>query len=120
MLVGNRLRTLRESKNLSQADIEQRTGLRRCYISRVENGRTIPSVETLERLAHGLEMKLYQFLYDGDGPPPLRAEHPATDHWPQSHGYLQKMTRYLSRMKESDRHVLLDFARRMGIERRKH
>jgi transcriptional regulator with XRE-family HTH domain len=56
MILGDRVRLLREGKNLSQADIEERTGLMRCYISRVERGRTIPSVETLEKIAHGLEV----------------------------------------------------------------
>ena len=50
MLIGDRLREFREAKNLSQGDIENRTGLKRSYISRVENGHTIPSVETLEKV----------------------------------------------------------------------
>ena len=49
MVIGNRLKELRESKNLSQGDIEKRTGLLRCYISRVENGHTVPAIETLKR-----------------------------------------------------------------------
>jgi transcriptional regulator with XRE-family HTH domain len=47
MMIGNRLRAIREQKNLSQGDIEERTGLLRCYISRVENGHTVPAIETL-------------------------------------------------------------------------
>src|SRR5215467_4540036 len=69
MLIGNRLRALRESKNLSQGDIEKRTGLLRCYISRVENGHTVPAIETIEKLARALEVPLYQIFYDGDEPP---------------------------------------------------
>jgi transcriptional regulator with XRE-family HTH domain len=55
MVIGNRLKELRES-NLSQGDIEKRTGLLRCYISRVENGHTVPAVETLEKMARALEV----------------------------------------------------------------
>ena len=55
MVIGNRLKELRESKQLSQGDIEKRTGLLRCYISRVENGHTVPSIETLEKMARALE-----------------------------------------------------------------
>ncbi len=51
MVIGDRLKTLRETKDLSQGDIEKRTGLLRCYVSRVENGHTVPSVETLEKFA---------------------------------------------------------------------
>ena len=51
MVIGERLRELRKAKNLSQGDIEKRTGMLRCYTSRVENGHTVPSVETLEKYA---------------------------------------------------------------------
>ena len=53
MIVGDRLKTLREAKDLSQGDIEKRTDLLRCYVSRVENGHTVPSVETLEKICRG-------------------------------------------------------------------
>src|ERR1700721_3214550 len=71
MVIGDRLRAMREAKQLSQGDIEKRTGLLRCYISRVENGHTVPAVETLEKLARALEVPLYQLFYDGDKPPQL-------------------------------------------------
>src|SRR5581483_9591669 len=69
MVISDRLRGLREAKRLSQGDIEKRTGLLRCYISRVENGHTIPSIETMEKLARALEVPLYQLFYDGEKPP---------------------------------------------------
>ncbi len=56
MIIGDRLRVLREHKKLSQGDIEKRTGLLRCYISRVEYGHTLPAVETLEKFARALEV----------------------------------------------------------------
>ncbi|HXX18638.1 MAG TPA: helix-turn-helix domain-containing protein [Candidatus Acidoferrum sp.] len=71
MVIADRLRALREEKKLSQGDIEKRTGLLRCYISRVENGHTVPSVETLEKLARALEVPMYQLFYDGEEPPKL-------------------------------------------------
>src|SRR5882762_9640933 len=71
MDIGNRLTSLREQKKLSQGDIEKRTGLLRCYISRVENGHTVPAIETLEKIARALEMPLYQLMYDGTEPPKL-------------------------------------------------
>src|SRR5271167_1364526 len=71
MIIGDRLRALREEKKLSQGDIEKRTGLLRCYISRVENGHTVPAIETLEKLARALEVPLYQLFYDGEEPPEL-------------------------------------------------
>ena len=71
MIIGERIRLLREDKNLSQGDIEKRTGLLRCYISRVENGHTVPAIETLEKLARAMEVPLYQLFYDGEEPPAL-------------------------------------------------
>lgn len=68
MVIGDRLRELRQQKNLSQGDIEKKTGLLRCYLSRVENGHTVPSVETLEKLARALEIPMYQLFYEGARP----------------------------------------------------
>jgi len=62
MLIGDRLRAIREAKKLFQGDIEERSGLKRSYVSRVENGHTIPSVETLEKLGRALEVPLYQLF----------------------------------------------------------
>ena len=69
MVIGERLRGFREHKNLSQGDIERRTGLLRCYISRVENGHTVPAIETLEKSARAMEVPIYQFFYDGNEKP---------------------------------------------------
>ena len=69
MLIGERLKGMREDRNLSQADIEKRTGLLRVYISRVENGHTVPAIETLEKFARSLEVPLYALFYDGEKPP---------------------------------------------------
>jgi transcriptional regulator with XRE-family HTH domain len=59
LMIGERLRTIRESKNLSQGDIEQRTGMLRCYTSRVENGHTVPSLDTLAKYAQALEIPMF-------------------------------------------------------------
>jgi transcriptional regulator with XRE-family HTH domain len=64
MQIGAKLRELRIAKNLSQGDIQKRTGLFRCYTSRVEHGHTIPSIGTLEKYATALEVPLYRFFTD--------------------------------------------------------
>jgi transcriptional regulator with XRE-family HTH domain len=64
MVIGEQLKALREQKGLSQGDIEKRTGLLRCYISRVENGHTVPGVDTLEKLARALEVPMYRLFTD--------------------------------------------------------
>jgi transcriptional regulator with XRE-family HTH domain len=115
MDIGHRLSSLREHKKLSQGDIEERTGLLRCYISRVENGHTVPAIETLEKMARALEMPLYQLMYDGQEPPALPAKSNAkgSEEW-GSRGkdarFLRKVCRFLAAMTESDRELLLAFA----------
>jgi transcriptional regulator with XRE-family HTH domain len=69
MNIGQRLRELREAKGLSQGHIEKRTGLFRCYVSRVECGHTAPNLATLEKWAKALDLELYQLFYDGKGEP---------------------------------------------------
>ena len=70
MQIGQKLRELREAKEFSQGVIEKRTGLLRCYVSRVENGHTVPSVDTLEKWARALEVPLYKLFHDGEEPLP--------------------------------------------------
>jgi transcriptional regulator with XRE-family HTH domain len=79
MVIGGRLKELREEKNLSQGDVEKRTGLLRCYISRVENGHTVPAVPTLEKIARALEVPMYQIFHEGEVPASLRNMKPAKD-----------------------------------------
>ena len=71
MLIGERIRVIRERKQLSQVELAVRTGLVRSYISGVENGYIVPSVETLEKIARVLEVPLHRLFYDGDEPPSL-------------------------------------------------
>ena len=67
-MIGERLRDIRKEKQLSQGDLEERTGLSRCYLSRIENGHTTPSIETLEKLSGAMGVPLYQLFYQGSGP----------------------------------------------------
>src|SRR6202000_1909680 len=62
--IGTTIRGYRLQKGMSQGDIEKRTGLLRCYLSRVENGHTVPSLETLQKIAYALDLQLAQFFSD--------------------------------------------------------
>lgn len=124
MYVAERIRAYRETKNLSQGDIEKRTGLLRCYISRVENGHTVPSLETLEKISRSLEVPLYQLLYDGNGTPPERTEPKAQEGDWASKGrgkrLFQKLCQALARMSERDRATLLFTAGKLVSSRDGH
>jgi transcriptional regulator with XRE-family HTH domain len=121
MIIGERLRALRETKKMSQGDIEKRTGLLRCYISRVENGHTVPAIETLEKLARAMEVPLYQLFYDGEEPPelPNLPKRKTSDEiaWGSSGKqarFLARLRRLLSRIDEPDRRLLLYMAQKMA------
>jgi transcriptional regulator with XRE-family HTH domain len=110
MYIADRLRELREYKNLSQGDVEKRTGLLRCYISRVENGHTVPALETLEKFARALEVPLYQLFYEDEESPATkpRISVRKTDWASQGKGLriFAQLCRALSRMSERDRQIL--------------
>jgi len=124
MVIGQRIRELRKSKNLSQGDIEQRTGLLRCYTSRVENGHTVLSIDTLEKYARALEVPLYKFFYEGEEPP-RKSKLPSVEkteplwrtsgkEWPE----LRRFAKALSRMNDRERMLLLAMAQRMASRNR--
>src|SRR3981189_3774547 len=114
MVIGYRLKELRESKKLSQGDIEKRTGLLRCYISRVENGATVPASETLEKMARALEVPMYRLFHDGEAPASLRKlKPPKDDEWGSTGEdavYISKLRRLLATMKHNDHKFLLHLA----------
>jgi transcriptional regulator with XRE-family HTH domain len=121
MVIGERLSELREQKKLSQGDIEKRTGLLRCYVSRVENGHTVPSIETLEKMARALEVPLYRLFYDGDQPAkaPAVFNRKSSDEglWGSSGKdakYLNQLRRLLGKAKEDDRKLILYTLQKMA------
>ena len=124
MIIGDRLRTIREQKKLSQGDIEQRCGLLRCYVSRVENGHTVPSIERLEKMARALEVPLYRLFYDGEEPPklPNQLKRKSSDDivWGsegKQASYLHRLTKCLSKASEADRKLLMAMAQKMTAGR---
>jgi transcriptional regulator with XRE-family HTH domain len=118
MFIGDRLKTIRESKGMSQGDIEKRTGLLRCYISRVENGHTVPAIETLEKMARAMELPMYALFYDGEKPPAAKVAL-ANDN--QGFGAtgkdfrtLSRFRRLLGRTSAQDQKLLLYLASKMA------
>jgi transcriptional regulator with XRE-family HTH domain len=121
MIIGDRLREMREAKQLSQGDIEKRTGLLRCYISRVENGHTVPAIETLEKMARALEVPLYQLFYDGEEPPKLpnllkrkSSDDIAWGSTGKDARFLNKLRRVLGKSDEQNRKLILFMAQKMA------
>jgi transcriptional regulator with XRE-family HTH domain len=120
VFIGARLKAFRELKNLSQGDIENRTGLLRCYISRVENGHTVPAIETLEKMARAMEVPIYAFFYDGEQPPIVPSSSNTGSGWGSSGRearMLGKFRRLFSRTDQADIKLLLHIAQKMAKRR---
>jgi transcriptional regulator with XRE-family HTH domain len=121
MVIGDRIRALREQRGFSQGQIEKRTGLLRCYISRVENGHTVPSIDTVEKLARALEVPLYQIFWDGEEIPALAnlpermtENEVAADESPEQEQFIRRMAQLFYLLSEDDRQLLLTAAQRMA------
>lgn len=120
MILAERLKAFRELKKLSQGDIENRTGLLRCYISRVENGHTVPAIETLEKMARAMEIPIYALFYDGEQPPAAPPSSKAASGWGASGRdarVLGKFRRLFSQTDEADIKLLLHMAQKMAKKR---
>lgn len=105
--IGKTLKGFREHKRLSQGDIEKRTGLLRCYISRVENGHTVPSIETIEKISRALEMPVYQLFMGVEQAPLLGKNSGKSSGSRKEERQLSRFASLLSNMKERDRELLL-------------
>lgn len=110
MNIGETIRNFRLQKGMSQGDIEKRTGLLRCYLSRVENGHTIPSLDTLAKIANSLEIPLGQFFPEdpasGANLPQLSEEEVR---------FLSQIRRYSSSLNDSDRKLVLAMVKKMAV-----
>jgi len=123
MLIGTRLRQLRERKQMTQEEIEERIGLLRCYVSRVENSHTVPSLETLERFAGVLDVPLYELFFSGEeaAPTPSLTARRTLDELTRNNSnkgidaqFLLKLRNLLSRLTEPDRDFILSLAEKLA------
>jgi transcriptional regulator with XRE-family HTH domain len=110
MSIGSTIRTYRLQKGMSQGDIEKRTGLLRCYLSRVENGHTVPSLETLQKIAHALDLQLAEFFSDETVSRDMSSLRLSEDEI----RFLTQIQRYSSRLSENDRKLLLAMVRKFA------
>jgi transcriptional regulator with XRE-family HTH domain len=122
MVIGERLKELRGQKKMSQGDIEKRTGLLRCYISRAENGHSVPAIETLEKIARAMGVPLYQLFYDGEKPPVPGLPKIDDGGWGSSGRdarMLARFCRLLSRASKDDQKFLLAVAQKMSQKKKR-
>jgi transcriptional regulator with XRE-family HTH domain len=112
MEIGQKLHELRTAKSFSQGDIEKRTGMLRCYVSRVENGHTVPNLETLRKWAAALDVEMYQLFFEGEGKPQAASQRQASGLGSEEHNLVESYTR----LDKKDRRFLVALARKMANE----
>ena len=110
MKIGTTIRAHRLQRGLSQGDIEKKTGLLRCYLSRVENGHTVPSLDTLSKIAMALDLPIAHFFAEDGVTRQLNAQK-MTD---EELRFLTQIKRYSSNLNESDRKLLLAMVRKFA------
>ncbi len=110
MNIGSTIRTHRLQKGMSQGDIEKRTGLLRCYLSRVENGHTVPSLETLQKIARALDLQLAQFFAEDVVSKDLSTLRLSEDEI----RFLTQIQRYSANLSDGDRKLLLAMVRKFA------
>jgi transcriptional regulator with XRE-family HTH domain len=112
MNIGETIRKFRLQKGMSQGDIEKRTGLLRCYLSRVENGHTVPSLDTLSKIAESLEIPLSQFFSEAPGDGANGKSLPQLSE--EEVRFLSQIRRYASNLNDSDRKLVLAMVKKMA------
>ena len=110
MNIGETIRNFRLQKGMSQGDIEKRTGLLRCYLSRVENGHTVPSLDTLAKIAHSLDMPIAQFFASDTLALQMNTQNLSDDEL----RFLTQIRRYSSNLNESDRKLLMAMVKKFA------
>src|SRR6201991_1176167 len=108
--IGATIRDFRLQRGMSQGDIEKRTGLLRCYLSRVENGHTVPSLETLQKIAAALDLPLSQFFAEE----PVSRDVAALALSEDEIRFLTQIQRYSAHLSDSDRKLLLAMVRKFA------
>ena len=110
MNIGTTIRGYRQQKGMSQGDVEKKTGLLRCYLSRVENGHTVPSLETLQKIAGALSLPLSQFFADEI----VGREMASLTLSEDEIRFLTQIQRYSAHLTDSDRKLLLAMVRKFA------
>ena len=113
MNICDTIRNFRLQKGMSQGDIEKRTGLLRCYLSRVENGHTVPSLDTLSKIAGAMELPLSHFCSEPGNSNGSKALPQLSD---DELRFLSQIRRYSSNLNDSDRKLVIAMIKKMAMK----
>src|ERR1700757_1022919 len=112
--IGEVIRSYRSDRGLSQGDIERRTGLLRCYLSRVENGHTVPSLETLAKIAEAMEISLADFFPGTEAPRDKETQKMLGELSQDEIRFLAEIKKYSTTLSEGDKRLVLAMIRKMA------
>jgi transcriptional regulator with XRE-family HTH domain len=109
-LIGARILEFRKQRGLSQDDVQRATGFSHAYISNVERGQTLPSLESIERFADALQVPLSELFRSGEAGSKTRTTDPASD----PSDLLALLRAHVGTMTAKQREILLALALRLA------
>src|ERR1700745_299755 len=111
--VARAVRDARRGRNLSQRQLAGRMQVPRTYISKIENGKAMPTLSSLERLSAALQVDICELLRDGRSRQHEEMAEILADH------FLREISPYVSRMDAYHRSIFLNQVRDMALGRRR-
>jgi transcriptional regulator with XRE-family HTH domain len=112
--IGEVIKSYRSQRGLSQGDIERRTGLLRCYLSRVENGHTVPSLETLAKIAEAMDISLADFFPGTETPRDRETQKMLGELSQDEIRFLAEIKRFSTTLSDGDKRLVLAMIRKMA------
>ena len=103
--VANQVKEIRKARHMSQRQLASRMQVPRTYISKIENGKAIPTLGSLERLAKALDVDICQLVRDGHSKRDEEIAEILAD------PFLAELAQYLPQLESLQRSLLLNHAR---------
>jgi transcriptional regulator with XRE-family HTH domain len=106
--VATAVRDLRNVRNLSQRQLAARMNVPRTYISKIENGKAMPTLSSLERLARALQVDISALLRDA----PTR--HQDETAMLTADPFLAEIARYSAHLTSTQKSIFLNHVRELA------
>lgn len=111
--VAAAVRDLRHVRNLSQRQLAARMGVPRTYISKIENGKAMPTLSSLDRLAKALQVDISALLRDAN------TRHRDETAVLMTDPFLAEIAAYTSQLDALQRSIFLNHVRELAAGRRR-
>ncbi len=111
--VAAAVRDLRHVRNLSQRQLAGKMGVPRTYISKIENGKAMPTLSSLDRLARALDVDISALLRDAS------TRHSNETAVLMNDPFLAEIAAYTSQLDALQRSIFLNHVRELAAGRRR-